>query len=893
MDATAQLNTALAGRYEIEREIGRGGMATVYLALDIKHQRKVALKVLNPELGAVLGVDRFLSEIRVTANLQHPNLLPLFDSGEADGLLFYVMPFVKGETLRDKLTHEKQLPIEEAVHITTAVAGALDYAHRHGVIHRDLKPENILLHDGQPLIADFGIALAVSNAGGARVTQTGLSLGTPQYMSPEQATSDRSIDGRTDIYSLGAVAYEMLSGEAPHIGNSAQAIIAKLMTEDPRPLTVLRRSVPANVDAAVRRALEKLPADRFATAKDFADALNSPLTPQSSGGAWGAPSAARGRFSQVLRALPWAIAALLAVALFVVWQRQNTQPAAVTARFKLDFDQAKRVEGDVPHPVAISPDGRTIAYVGRGPLGRLIFVRKIDELGARSLTGTEIANNVEFSRDGQTLSFLGENSILRRVPAAGGTVTAIVPTRITWGGISWGPHGDVVYSDVRSVWRVPSEGAAPILIARPDSAHGEFLFNPYVLPDGKNVIIANGSNAQEQYPFMVISIDGSKRRPLPIAGTNVVGYAQGVLAYGTSDGSIFGVPFDLGSQSTTGDPVKLVEGVDAKNNRGGVSAALSDNGTLIYLRGQSGAILSVLDKSGKSAVELPDRQVFQAPAWSPDGTRIAVGSGGSLGGAGGAMGTRGAIWIFDVRSRVFSRLTSQQSGFRPSWMADGKRIAFMNASAGRLTRVLSIPADGSDTAQVLFEMPGVDLREVVFSPDGRYAVVRSDAGPNGKTQRDLWLVPLTGPRKAVPLAQGPSNELLPSISPDSKWVAYQSDQTGQYEIYVRPLSPVGGLIQISSGGGTEPRWMPDGRHVVYRSGAAFRSVALSTATGSPVVQGRDSLFADPFEKYDMSRQNYDISRDGKFVVVRDAAEGADVVVVVNWLTEARAKLKSR
>src|SRR5881396_2955618 len=234
MSAPVQLNTALSGRYRIEREIGQGGMATVYLAQDVRHDRHVALKVLNPELGAILGVERFLAEIRVTANLQHPNLLPLFDSGDADGLLFYVMPYVDGESLRARLDREKQLPIDEAVRLALAVASALDYAHRHGVIHRDLKPENILLHDGQPLVADFGIALAVSNAGGNRITQTGLSLGTPQYMSPEQATGDRAIDGRTDVYSLGAVTYEMLTGEPPHSGTTAQAIIAKVITDRPR-----------------------------------------------------------------------------------------------------------------------------------------------------------------------------------------------------------------------------------------------------------------------------------------------------------------------------------------------------------------------------------------------------------------------------------------------------------------------------------------------------------------------------------------------------------------------------------------------------------------------------------------------------------------------------------
>jgi serine/threonine protein kinase len=265
------LGTALQGRYTIDREIGRGGMATVYLARDVRHSRAVALKVLNPELGAVLGVERFLAEIEVTANLQHPNLLPLFDSGEASGLLYYVMPFVQGESLRARLDREKQLPVDEAVRITTAIAGALDYAHRHKVIHRDLKPENILMQEGQPLIADFGIALAVSKAGGERITQTGLSLGTPQYMSPEQATGDRVVDGRTDIYSLGAMAYEMLVGDPPHHASTSQAIIAKVLTERPTSVRTARPSVPPHVDAAIGKSLEKLAADRFATAREFAE----------------------------------------------------------------------------------------------------------------------------------------------------------------------------------------------------------------------------------------------------------------------------------------------------------------------------------------------------------------------------------------------------------------------------------------------------------------------------------------------------------------------------------------------------------------------------------------------------------------------------------------------
>src|SRR5688572_3631030 len=289
------LTAALSERYAIERELGAGGMATVYLAHDVRHDRKVAIKVLRPELAAVIGAERFLSEIRTTANLQHPHILPLFDSGVLENkdegrgtrdeggaasslvpgpssFLYYVMPLVEGISLRDRLSREKQLPITEAVRIAAEVASALDYAHRHGVIHRDIKPENILLHDGRALVADFGIALAASKAG-SRMTETGMSLGTPQYMSPEQAMGERELDARSDVYALGCVTYEMLSGEPPFSGPTAQAIVAKVMTAEPAELTVLRRTIPHHVADAVHTALQKLPADRFDSARAFAEAL--------------------------------------------------------------------------------------------------------------------------------------------------------------------------------------------------------------------------------------------------------------------------------------------------------------------------------------------------------------------------------------------------------------------------------------------------------------------------------------------------------------------------------------------------------------------------------------------------------------------------------------------
>src|SRR5690242_1718696 len=335
-------------------------MATVYLARDLRHDRSVALKVLKPDLGAVLGPERFLSEIRVTANLQHPNLLPLFDSGEADGLLYYVMPFVEGESLRARLDREKQLPIDEAIRISVAIANALEYAHAHGVIHRDLKPENILLQSGQPVIADFGIALAVSNAGGNRITQTGLSLGTPAYMSPEQATGDRVIDARSDIYSLGAMTYEMLTGEPPHTGSTSQSVIARMLTEKPRPIRTTRAAVPEYVEATVQRALEKLPADRFSSVRQYADGL------QGRGEFVESASFSAARLAAVRRRVEWrervkdplvlALAALSLVLIGGVVSLRAREPedTATPVRFVLWTPDSARPGGNTPWPGAIS-----------------------------------------------------------------------------------------------------------------------------------------------------------------------------------------------------------------------------------------------------------------------------------------------------------------------------------------------------------------------------------------------------------------------------------------------------------------------------------------------------------------------------------------------------------
>jgi serine/threonine-protein kinase len=441
----ARLTAALTDRYRLERELGQGGMATVYLAHDVRHDRPVALKVLRPELSAIVGGERFLTENKTTANLQHPHILPLFDSGAADGLVFYVMPYVEGESLRDRLTREKQLPVDEAVRIAREVADALDYAHRHGVIHRDIKPENILLHDGRALVADFGIALAVSRSdGGTRMTETGMSLGTPHYMSPEQAMGEREITAKSDLYALGCVLYEMLTGEPPFTGPTAQAIIARVMTVEPRSLTLQRKTIPPHVEAAVITALAKLPADRFGTAAQFAEALGRPgIATVATGatrplGAAGRPATPRQRAVAVA---PWALAVLALAG--AAWGWLGRPPRQGASWQYITFG-----EGLVPTTLfpslALSPDGASLVVRDDIQNGRL-WIKRRGELRAVAVPGTERSNHPVFSPDGEWVAFIADGRLRKVRPGEGAAITLADSAAGPFGGATWlGPWQKVI-----------------------------------------------------------------------------------------------------------------------------------------------------------------------------------------------------------------------------------------------------------------------------------------------------------------------------------------------------------------------------------------------------------------------------------------------------------------
>jgi serine/threonine-protein kinase len=790
------LAAALADHYTIERELGHGGMATVYLAHDRKHDREVALKVLRRELAAVLGRERFLAEIRLTARLDHPHILTLIDSGEVEGFLYYVLPYIRGESLRQKLERERQLRVQDAVVIARQIAGALEYAHQHGVIHRDIKPENILLHEGEAMLADFGIALAIREAGGERLTETGLSVGTPQYMSPEQATAERQLDARSDIYSLGAVLYEMLAGEPPFTGATGQAVIAKLMTERPTRLRNIRDTVPDNVDGAVLRALAKVPADRYASAAEFAQALQVasatiPLAPR------------------VARWWP-AVLGFAAVTVAVALALRRSEPVTLAPATLRRFTTS----GAAIEP-SLSPDGSKVA-----------FFNSARSLVTQSLAGGDMVvlvptsrfvEQARWTRDGRAILFWMFRDSLTlagtwMVPSGGGAARQVMDDQDAFDA---GPDSTIAIRYQR-----PSHTMQTVELAT-----GR-VRSRFPLPD--SVVVAFGDGVAWSPDQRLVALAGNGLWVLRLADSSVRRVAKEGVAprWGVAGTHLF----FLAGPSGAVDLWRI--GIDAGTGRplGSATRILSaprvrhfdvgPSGQLVVQEVASTSQAHVATLSSGRPARLEKERVLatgsasvQQVALSDDGNTVAAVR--DLTGAntiveGGTVTRRNEIDLLPFDGSPGRPLTSDASQFAPRWAPDGQHLTVLRAdSAGNFVTLVSV-TDGS--ARRLGTRAAVggaaSWGEAAWSADGSRVVYL--AGANQVVVVDATR--LTETKLIIPDSIGTAlRGLLLSPHGDSALVGTWRRPTDWAEEWVVDVASGRWSRMVEPFGNSTPiRWLPDG-----------------------------------------------------------------------------------
>ena len=853
-----RLTTALADRYRLERELGQGGMATVYLAHDLKHDRQVALKVLKPELAAVIGAERFLQEIRTTANLQHPHILPLHDSGQVDGTVFYVMPFIQGESLRDRLTRDKQLPVDEAMRVAREVADALGYAHERGIIHRDIKPENILLQRGHALVADFGIALAASKTGSSRMTETGMSLGTPHYMSPEQAMGDRDLGPRSDVYALGCVCYEMLCGEPPFTGPTPQAIVARVMTEPPRSLRSQRQTVPENVEAAVLQALEKLPADRFGTAAEFAAALGQPGFTRTTIAAPRSLPAARAGIWKAMTIGFAGLAALLLVLLLT--SRPSAEPApGPVLRFEVEVpDSIGALQ------VTLLPDGTGLLVHATSRA----YLYRFADMSWTAVPRPELKGfmSSSISPDGRMVAFVDGARVLKVAALAGGPVRTLADEAR---GARWETDG-FIYLTRRSAGRErlarvrPEGGALEELVVADDSVRRLQLG---VLLPGRWMTYTEAPSSDGWQDARSLAVDLASRAIDTIRlapGSRMFGYAPTghLLVYGRED--VHAVAFDPATLAVLGAPVQLLSPIPL--------GASYDGGMLSYYLAPPGGP-TLFDRSGRRR-DLPDAIAPNSWAFSyrvsPTGQAFAFWRYQS-------PADRWDIFTYQLPAGPVRRLTSDSAGGNtgPSWSPDGRMVRFV---AGRQEgrTVYQAPWDGSGAPEIFLTRPG-GLEVLDALPDGR---VLAQLPGNA-----LVLLNPGGNDSAVTVVAGPVEPESARISPDGRWVAYSAMELGRLEVFVRPLDGSASRWQISRNGGDRPAWGRSGRELFFIFEDSIRVAALGRGAGFQASEPRPlfRLESDP------GISGIDVLPGDSLLLLFANRPGARerIMVIANFLSELR------
>jgi eukaryotic-like serine/threonine-protein kinase len=898
-DAAPPLTGRRFGFYQVDKRIGAGAMGEVYRARDTRLGRDVALKVLPDAFAADTSwLARFEREARLLAALNHPRVAIIHGFEDVDGVRALVLELVEGPTLAERIGRGR-VPISESVAIGLQIAEALEAAHEKGIVHRDLKPANIkVLPSGAVKVLDFGLAKALTGDefGGdishlptmASTHVTGLVVGTPAYMSPEQARGER-VDRQADIWAFGCVLYEMLAGRMVFAGKTLSDTLAAVLEHDPD-WRALPPSTPAKLRDLLRRCLQKDPKRRL---RDVGDAVNELVDLQNPPSSDAGIATARSQRTAILLVGASILSALVTGALLWAVRPESAAAPARSVRFTVGADGPEALEpSGLDRDLALAPDGSRLVYVAGGPGRVRLVARAFDELDATRLWDLETPRAPFFSPDGRRLGFFGLFGNLKRVSIDGGPASEV--SRGVGGasrGASWGPDGNIIFATSdpgTGLLRVPEGGGEAEVLTRPDTAHGELdHFWPEILPGGRMVlftVMAPGPIDTAQ--IALLNLETRTTKILLHGGTAAQFVPTGHLIYG-GGGSLHAVPFDLEHGEVTGDPIKVLDRV-AVTADGAVNASVSKDGTLAYVRPRSAGAMRTLvwvDRDGRETpIAAAPPRPYTYPRLSPDGTRVAL----------EVWDENRDIWVWDLARETLTRLTDTpgRDGF-PVWTPDSTRLIFGSARGGT-TNLYWRAAAGSGQVERVTESPQIQF-PYSMSPSGANMLVREEHPDTGL---DISTVSLEGERRTTPLLRTPFNELNAEVSPDGRWFAYQSNESGQDEIYVRPFPAIGDdRQQVSTSGGTRPVWARNGRELFYLAPDGLFGVSIAPGPGFKPGKSVRLINRRYFAETAFIGRTYDVSPDGqRFLMIKDdAGDGVRpaIVVVQNWLDQLKARVSPR
>ncbi len=868
------------GPYEIVSPLGAGGMGEVYKAHDTRLGRTVAIKVLPDQLSGHPDLRRrFEREARVISSLNHPHICVLYDVGHETGTDYLVMEYLEGETVAERLLRGP-LPLDQALRISVEVADALDKAHRQGIIHCDLKPGNVMLtRDGAKLL-DFGIARlwrppdpAAARTAEGRTTALhtrALLLGTLQYMAPEQFDG-KEPDPRADIFAFGCLLYEMVTGRPAFAGANSMEVVAAIARAGPAPVATIDGKAPAALDRVLQQCLAKDADERWQSARDLRKELQ-----------WiqQFPAAAVPTGSASRRSSVWILAilsAVLAVGLVISVWRRGMPSAGVPqslVRFSIVLPGDQSLDESIGYSVALSPDGTRLAYVASRGSEQSIYIRSLDSLESVRLPGTARASSPFFSPDGEWIGFEAAGKLVK-VPVSGGSPQVLCDVLFP-AGATWGRDDTIVFTPLftAGLFAIPARGGKPRRLTTPDSAQGEAAHLwPDFLPDGKHVLftIWNGSTNWDQSRIALLSLDTGKWQILLEGGSFARYDPGGRLLYLRGD-TLFAAPFDLKNLRVTGRPVQVVQGVLKELGTGAAYFSVSQAGTLAYTPGTPrtpARSLVTVDRTGKSRPIASARRAYNSPRVSPNGRRVAV----------WLEDATPNIWIHDSALGTLTRASFGADDHTPVWSPDGQRLAFESSRTGP-HQVFEQPADGTGDATQL-TTGQYDHYLCDWSSDGQHLIY---VEWHPQTGADLWTLQLGGNTPPRPFLKSPFNEKQAAFSPNGRWLAYVSDESGQNEVYVQPFPGPGAKQQVSAGGGEEPAWSHSGRELFYRIGG--RMMAVNTREGGDFSLDRPRrLFEGLFYYTAAPSRTYDVSPDGQFVMVGEPEleyATRQINVVLNW-----------